>query len=250
MNINIYQINIDRDIDNRAYMDTDHLNHFFGSADMKSELYDKVFSGEVECETLDDVYRKFNIEKPEGYRGRSLSISDIVEVLESESEKNGFYFCDRIGFNQVNFDSTKTQDITAPNLIAVLYIEPNKKPSVVYIKPELEEMQRLVGGYIEEYMPFDDEVAIICNEEGKINGMPLNRAIYDESDGKRGVMLDIIAGNFFLAYAPYESENFKSLTPEMIKKYTKRFQYPEKFMKINGEIIAVPIKPKDRGHDR
>src|SRR5699024_6863922 len=44
----------------------------------------------------------------------------------------------------------------------------------------LEAMQELVGGDIEEYMPFEDEVAIICNEEGKIIGLPLNRAIYSE----------------------------------------------------------------------
>ena len=45
----------------------------------------------------------------------------------------------------------------------MLYIAPGEPPKLMYIKPELEEMQRLVGGYIEEYMPFDDEVAIICN---------------------------------------------------------------------------------------
>ena len=250
MKINIYQINIDRDTDNRAYMDTDHLNHFFGSTEVKSELYDKVFSGNVECETLDDVYRKFNIDQPKEYRGRSLSISDVVEILESKSEKNGFYFCDRTGYNQVSFDPSKTQDITDPNMIAVLYIAVGEPPKVVYIKSELEDMQRLVGGYIEEYMPFDDRVAIICNDEGKMSGLPLNRAIYDMSDDRRGAMMDIIAGNFFLVNAPYESEHFKSLTPAMIKKYTNRFQYPEKFMKINNEIVAIPIKPKDRGHDR
>lgn len=43
-------------------------------------------------------------------------------------------------------------------------------------------MQETVGGYIEEYMPFDDEVAIICNEEGKMNGAELNRAIYSEPE--------------------------------------------------------------------
>ena len=43
-------------------------------------------------------------------------------------------------------------------------------------------MQSLVEGDIEEYMPFEDEVAIICNDEGKMNGLPLNRAVYSSAE--------------------------------------------------------------------
>lgn len=50
---------------------------------------------------------------------------------------------------------------------------------MIEIEDTLEAMQSIVDGDIEEYMPFSDEVAIICNEEGKVNGLPLNRAIYD-----------------------------------------------------------------------
>lgn len=41
-------------------------------------------------------------------------------------------------------------------------------------------MQELVDGYIEEYMPFEDDAAIVCNEEGKVMGLAPNRAIYDQ----------------------------------------------------------------------
>ena len=84
--------------------------------------------------------------------------------------------------------------------INVLLIEPGKYPKQIEIEDTLEAMQETVGGYIEEYMPFDDEIAIVCNEEGKMNGAELNRAIY--SDDKE--ILDIIAGKFFIAYAPIE----------------------------------------------
>ena len=253
MKINIFQINADRDDPEkrRLFLNLEALDRIFKSKEIKSELYDKVFDGEVDCHSLNDVFRKFNLDHPEGYRGRSMSVSDVVEIVEApEGIEKGCFFVDDIGFKKVKFDPDKAQDIADQNKIAVLYIAPDEPPKVLYIKPELEEMQRLVGGYIEEYMPFDDEVAIICNEEGKMNGMPLNRAIYDESDGKRGPMIDIIAGQFFLAYAPYESEHFKSLTPEMIDKYYKRFRYPENFMKLNGQIVAVPIKPPTRGQER
>ena len=58
------------------------------------------------------------------------------------------------------------------NKISVLLIEPNKYPKMIEIDDTLEAMQQVVGGDIEEYMPFDDEVAIICNEEGKVNAQP------------------------------------------------------------------------------
>lgn len=250
MKISIYQVNMERDSERRAFMDLEKLEHFFGSSQIKSELYDKVFEGEVECETLEDVYQKFNVDHPHDYKGRSLSISDIVEVIDSDRVEKGFYFCDFIGFKTVSFDPESTQDISAMDMIAVLVIDPDAPPRVVHIHPELADMQRLVGGYIEELMPFDDDVAIICHEEGKLSGLPLNRAIYDESNGKKGPILDIIAGSFFLANAPYESENFESLTPEMIKKYTERFKYPESFMMINGETYAVPQKPHSRENER
>ena len=62
--------------------------------------------------------------------------------------------------------------------IKVLLVEPEKYPKEIVIDDTLEAMQEVVGGDIEEYMPFDDDVAIICNEEGKMRGLPLNRAVY------------------------------------------------------------------------
>ena len=60
--------------------------------------------------------------------------------------------------------------------INVIYVEPGKEARTIEMKDELSEMQNLVGGLIEEYMPFEDDVAIICNDEGKMRGMPLTEA--------------------------------------------------------------------------
>ena len=68
--------------------------------------------------------------------------------------------------------------------ITVLLVEPGKYPKPIEIEDTLEAMQEVVGGDIEEYMPFDDEVAIICNEEGKMNGSELNRAVYSKDRGR------------------------------------------------------------------
>ena len=65
--------------------------------------------------------------------------------------------------------------------LEVLYVRPNKTAEFVEIDNDLASMQNLVDGYIEEYMPFDDEVAVICNEEGKMKNLDLNRGIYDKN---------------------------------------------------------------------
>lgn len=127
--------------------------------------------------------------------------------------------------------------------INVIYVEPGKEARKIEMKDELTEMQNLVGGMIEEYMPFEDEVAIICNDEGKMRGMPLNRGIEDE-DGK---LMDIIAGPFFIAYAPVESEKYLSMPKDLEEKYTEKFRQPEQFFKTADGIKAVkydPVEPQ------
>ena len=63
----------------------------------------------------------------------------------------------------------------------VLLVEPMREPRAVQIESGLESLQQAVGGYIEAVYPFDDPVAVIVNDEGKINGLPLNRALRDEA---------------------------------------------------------------------
>ena len=76
--------------------------------------------------------------------------------------------------------------------IKVLLVEPEKYPKEIVIDDSLEAMQEVVGGDIEEYMPYDDDVAIICNEEGKMRGLPLNRAVYVQDNDKKE-MVDILS---------------------------------------------------------
>lgn len=79
--------------------------------------------------------------------------------------------------------------------LRVLVVEPGKPPAAREIDKSLESMQRLVGGYIQAVYPFDDPVALICNEEGKLLGLPMNRTLRDE----RGVPYDIVCGTVFLS---------------------------------------------------
>lgn len=129
----------------------------------------------------------------------------------------------------------------------VLLVEPNKYPRMIEIEDTLESMQKVVGGNIEEYMPFDDEVAIVCNNKGKHNGMQPNREVY--SDDKK--IKDIIFGPFFVCCVSIESESFKSLPEDLVKKYEEKFKLPERFRRdLSGNIIAEPFKPKSKEYER
>ncbi len=133
------------------------------------------------------------------------------------------------------------------NMIRVLMIEPGKPPEMREISDTLQSMQEAVGGWIEEYMPFDDDVALVVNEEGKINGLPLNRAIRSED----GSLQDIIAGPFFICSAPVESESYQSLTPEMEKKYKEKFRNPERFyMTDKGIHVVQERSPREKESER
>ncbi len=233
---------------------------------------------------------------------------------------------------------------TNDNKIKVLLVKPNKYPKIIKIENTLEAMQKIVGGRINPF-ELDDNAVIICNGEGKTNGLPLNRAVYDSNEinkemsyqemrslfyenekagkhirgyvvftqdsfnqpyslesrtyvissdnkafksdkggysiygssldgtdknvrlerymynehgGKDGwkiekcyvkeienEMIEIIAGDFFICYAPPESEDFKSLSDNLIDKYMELFKYPERFCKVNGELTAKKVTPKE-----
>ena len=49
----------------------------------------------------------------------------------------------------------------------VLMVEPGKVPYAAEIGEGLEPLQAAVGGDIQAVYPYDDPVALICNEEGK-----------------------------------------------------------------------------------
>ena len=122
------------------------------------------------------------------------------------------------------------------DMMTVLYIQVGKKPQVIRIRHMLSELQRLVGGTISSFTPFDDGSVIILNDTGKIDGLEFNRVVYDEN----GKIEDIIAGDFFICYAPPDRPDFSSLPDELIRKYSELFKTPKVFIKINGKLIIVP----------
>ena len=129
--------------------------------------------------------------------------------------------------------------------IRVVIVEPGKYAREAEIGTELSDFQEVCEGWIQTYYPFDEMVCIVCNDEGKINGMPLNRGIKDSETGE---IIDIIAGPFFICDC--STENFGSLSQEQMEQYLEMFRKPERFYQIGGEIIAVPYEPRAKAMER
>ena len=119
--------------------------------------------------------------------------------------------------------------------IKVIAVEPGKKPTVKEIENTLKSLQNEVGGYIQVVYPWNDPIGLVCDEEAKIKGKQLNRALRDEN----GRIYDIVAGTFLIV--GLSDEDFCSLTDEQIKKFADLFSQPEEFIRINGKICAMPI---------
>ena len=101
--------------------------------------------------------------------------------------------------------------------LKVLVVEPWKRPYAMEIPAGLESLQKMVGGLIQAVYPFEAAVALICNDEGKLLGLPFNRPLYDED----GEMYDILVGTFLVV--GLTEDDFGSLSDEMIEKYTEVF---------------------------
>ena len=118
----------------------------------------------------------------------------------------------------------------------VVVVEPKKKPVVQDIGSDLESMQRIVGGFIQAIYPFEEPVALICNEEGKLLNLPLNRALRDD----KGNVYDIISGTFFVCAAPPDSNHFAGLTDQQVKTYMEWFAMQEMFLIVGSELFVLP----------
>ena len=86
----------------------------------------------------------------------------------------------------------------------------------------------------------------ICNEEGKLDGLPLNRALISNETGD---VMDIVAGTFFLAYAPVEEDSYKDMPPDLTAKYMELFAKPERFYRTPEGIVIEKYEPKTTTKD-
>ena len=136
------------------------------------------------------------------------------------------------------------EETTGLATMTVLLVNAEEYPKEIEIATGLESLQQAVQGNIEIVYPFDDPVGIICNEEGKLNGMKLNRALKND----QGEIQDILTGPFLVV--GLGAEDFRSLTPDEMKKYEGIFHQPEAFVRMGKGIKSVPIPDEVLKADR
>ena len=117
----------------------------------------------------------------------------------------------------------------------VLMVEPGKAPYETQIGDDLRSMQAEVGGYIQAVYPFEQPVALVCCESGKLDGLPLNRALRDAD----GDVYDIVAGKFFIV--GLGQSDFTDLPHELAEQFAEQFRQPEIFMHVDDKIVAAPM---------
>ena len=167
-------------------------------------------------------------------------LSDNVFHYDCESHifENARTFEARQAAVEQSVANTELFEAAKPDTMTVLLVQPNAYPRVVQIGTALEDLQHAVDGDIEAVYPFDDSVGVICNEEGKLRGLPANRALRDED----GHIYDVIAGSFLVV--GLGEEDFCSLSAEQIDKFEALFHQPEAFVKMGHSITAVPISDR------
>ena len=152
--------------------------------------------------------------------------------------EDGKYLIMGNGSRSFAIQNGEAQEHAAPEKMTVLVVEPRKEPYVKEIDPGLHSLQAEVGGDIGAAYPFRDPVALVCNDEGKLIGLDLNRGLRDEN----GDLYDIMAGTFLVVGRG--EEDFASLSPELAQKYMEHFRQPEQFISLGGQIIALPVDPE------
>lgn len=216
MKIRIFQINTDRDTLGVKFSGLQETQNIQRSNERSTRidptLYDEVYSGEVDCKSLEDVFSLFNVNHPPFFRGHSLSVSDIVEITENKNNYlRGAFFCDNIGFESIEFDSSKA--VKPDNLLRVVALEPGKLPYETEVVDSFRAFQQAVCGYFEVAYPFEDDAVIIVNEEGYLIEMEPTCVING----------NLYVGPAFIVRNGGDG-NFYSLTDSQVQKYLNTFQ--------------------------
>ena len=234
-----------------------HLNEIggkdMGTEELKSTLYDMMHAEQQNYrewlmkqqpeEILSHTY-EFTVREDILVALEEVELSDelMKALMDSPSPLQEVYemFADK----ETDYMQTLRDTITetaehnfekqTENSLTVLVVAPGEKPSVVTIPAGLDSLYNQVGEPIQAIYPFEEPVGIVCNDNGKINGMQLNRALRDDENS----IYDIVSGTFLVV--GLGEEDFCSLTLEQIEKYSEHFAEPEMFFMLDGEIQAIP----------
>ena len=181
-----------------------------------NEVYKKSLKCLNEEIFTDSIFYKEENKKIYVYEKKQENKEVIVKEEEIEYEKD-----------------LEFQDIPKGK-IRILYKGIGEVPKMMVIDNTLRAKQKLVGGLI-EVVQYDEDVVLVCNEEGKLLNMQPN-LVFD---------YDYIAGNCFVIGDDYKRGDFRSLSFEEIEKYTKELEN-RSFKYLENKEYSLEEKQKEK----
>lgn len=204
--------------------------------------------------SLTEEQMQSNLDLHKAYiQGWAQAIKDAPKVLFDaikDAEQISDYLIDKGEFRQV-IEAEQVKEAQEPGAmeeasrdhgeetvkqITVLVVEPGKVPYTKEIGDDWRAFQAEVGGTFQIIYPGYDPVGLVCNDDGKLLGLPLNRGLLDDD----GELYDVVAGTFFLVGLGVGGTTV-SLTEEQIRKYEQRFHDPEQFIRVNNKLVSIPL---------
>lgn len=203
---------------------------------------------------LTEEQMQSNLDLHKAYiQGWAQAIKDAPKVLFDaikDAEQISDYLIDKGEFRQV-IEAEQVKEAQEPGAmeeasrdhgeetvkqITVLVVEPGKVPYTKEIGDDWRAFQAEVGGTFQIIYPGYDPVGLVCNDDGKLLGLPLNRGLLDDD----GELYDVVAGTFFLVGLGGGGTTV-SLTDDQIRKYEQRFHDPEQFIRVNNKLVSIPL---------
>jgi hypothetical protein len=212
MRVKIYQI--DSEKDEHAYRFAP-LSYVEKRGGVDPNIYKQVYYGDIDVNNLESLYIRLNEDdRPPLYQGTSLSVSDVVEVFDSEDSNadSKCFYVDSVGYKELdNFDTSLCEEMYGEKAV---YITPHHTPLVLNMHiNDYKDLSAAVGGLIELTHPFNDEACVIGNDEAKLIGM----------DGNRKIGQSIYAGPILIV-GDNGDENFIPLTDKQVDFYADKFK--------------------------
>lgn len=190
--------------------------------------------------------------------GSSLGVvsgEDSCRLIEQEeyiTEESEFGNPEEEGNDEDFFEEFSDEQLETPpaeKTIKVVLLTPGKRAEIVEIDNNLEGLRKAIeADWIQAVYPFDDPVAVICDDEGKLNGKMPNRGLFtSDLDGSsfdltpyercEGEMYDVLVGKVIIC--GIDGENYSSLSNDLAAKYLKRFNAPEAFGFHQGNLSVT-----------
>ena len=223
-------------------LDKSHADEMLAFAEQAGREYEAELAGQTPAPSPDDRETGETVRTPRG----TFYVTDMSrEQMEAagygfhHQSDDGKYLVMGNGSRSFAIRNEEVQEHITPEKMTVLVVGAHEEALCEGDRPRPPFVTAEVGGDIAASYPFSDPVGLVCNDEGKLIGLELNRGLRDEAWG------DLRRHGRHLLVVGLSEDSFTSLTPEQVQKYTEHFKQPEQFISLNGQIIALPAEPEN-----